>query len=70
MRYWSSITAGVRGKKRARNRVKDYLIDNGLLSACVGKCAAQGGHREVNMRCAYEGVTCTDPKTFMNGWWP
>ena len=45
------------GRKRARSRVVGYLIDDGLLSAYVGKCAAQGGHsREVNARCAYEGV--------------
>jgi len=55
MRYWNLITAGVR-EKRARTRAKGYLIDDGLLSACVGKCAAQGVHGEVNMRCAYEGV--------------
>jgi len=45
-----------REKKRARSRVEVYLIDDGLLSACVGKCAAQGVHGGGNMRCAYEGV--------------
>jgi len=34
----------LREKKRARSRVEVYLIDDGLLSACVGKCAAQGVH--------------------------
>jgi len=37
--------------------VEGYLINEGLLSTYVGKCAAQGGHREVNAPCAYEGAT-------------
>lgn len=36
--------------------MEGYLINEGLLSTYVGKCAAQGGHREVTAPCAYEGV--------------
>ena len=41
MRYWSSVTAGVR-ENRARHSAEGYLIDDGLLSACALSKEARG----------------------------